>query len=76
MTQLTALNTGEWTATTDRIVDFISHTEDISLWILALDFPMGKDVYAGCEDGCENWCCVLIEIKNFACICKTNVLKK
>lgn len=59
-----------------RTVALISHATDIPLLILALDFQMGKDIYAGCEYGCENWCCVLIEIKYFACICKTNVLKK
>lgn len=59
-----------------RTVDLILHPECISLLILAPGFQMGVDVHAGCEGGCENCCCVLTEIKNFASICRTNVLKK
>lgn len=58
-----------------RTVDLVLHTEYTSLLILAPVFQMGENIYTGFEDGCENWRCVLFKIKNFACICKTNVLK-
>lgn len=58
-----------------RTVALISHTADIPLLILALDFQMGK-MYMQVVSMAVKTGAVLIEIKYFACICKTNVLKK